>query len=214
MKIIYALLFYMLSALATTAQGTLVLIIDTSSSLSNTELDIQLSSYSTVLRRIPHLQAVNIEVILFNDEPEHVSSGSAIAAAQILDDYPRTNSNQRGLTCLNQALIYTEILIPDLPQPVIIDITGDGEANCDGRDGAGNPTILHTTLDRLADTGITINTLFFTEQLRLEDNYETPIGFYQSLTRNFGFSMAVTSLNDFEAALYNKIALEVALLSQ
>lgn len=213
MKTILLILTLIFAPAVVKAQGTLILLIDVSSSLTINELDTQLDSYAEVLTSIPYLRDVNVEIILFDDDPLHLSSGDPIAGAGFLDDHPRTQAQHRGLTCMNQALKYIEALIPTVPQPVVLDISGDGEANCDDdyiHGGAHDP--LHETLDRIEQTGTIVNTLYFADQFRPEDNFERQVNFYESLTRNAGFSMDVLELAEFELALYNKIALEIAAL--
>jgi len=222
MKILLAILLTFLMALAAQARGTIVLVVDISNSLSPAELEIQYSSYAEVLRSIPYLDGVNIEVVLFEENVHHVSSGSAQAAAAVFDELPRSSTDERGITCLNQALQYVDLMLPTLPQPVIVDISGDGDANCDGYHPSGHHGPLHATLDDLADQGVVVNTLFmidetfdYEEAIGVEEYTEfmqLPTQFYESLRRNNGFSITAEGIMKFEEALFRKLSLELAQL--
>lgn len=204
MKILFAILFFVLSSLPVTANGTLILLIDISASLGEEDMDYQLKSYADVLRNGEFLDGVNIEILLFSTEVTHLSSGDRRVGAAFLDSYPRSHPKDRGMTCMLDALRYTLMMIPELPQPVVLDIGGDGESNC------GTLNQLHSTLDSVAETGTIVNTLYYqNEEAHIPDQLG-PIEFYKSLTRNFGFSMMVTSISEFSAALKQKIVLEVA----
>jgi hypothetical protein len=222
MKILLAFFFTFVMAVAAQARGTIVLVVDISNSLSPAELEVQYSSYTEVLRSIPYLEGINIEVVLFENEVHHVSSGSALAAAAVFDELPRSSTDERGITCLNQALQYVDLMLPTLPQPVVVDISGDGDANCDGYHPAGHHGPLHETLDRLANQGVIINTLFmidetfdYEETIGVEEYMNfmlTPIQFYESLRRNNGFSITAEGIMHFEEALFRKLSLELAQL--
>lgn len=213
MKTILLILTLVFAPAVAKAQGTLILLIDVSSSLNYEELEVQLDSYANVLTSIPYLRDINIEIILFDDDPVHLSSGDPIAGAGFLDEHPRTEPRHRGITCLNRALKYIEALIPTVPQPVVLDISGDGEANCeDDYIIGGDLQPVHDTLDRIAATGTIVNTLFYTDHSQPHVDFTRPREFYESLTRNAGFSMDVYDIAEFELALYNKIALEIAAL--
>lgn len=204
MKIILLVFFCLLAPSVVHAQGTLVLLIDGSASLSLEDLDSQLDSYSNVLRSVPHLENIQIEAILFEDNSFHLASGNAFEVAAMMDAHERTPVRERGLTCLNLALEYVLTLIPELPQPVVLDISGDGESNC------SEISRIHELLDLIEDTGTIVNTLYYNNIEAVVPDRIGAITFYQELTRNFGFSMTVSTIDNFETALRNKIVLEVA----
>lgn len=214
--LIFSLLLLVFSSMAH-ANGTIVLVVDISNSLNEDDLETQFSSYTNVLRGIPYLEGVNVEVVLFENNPRHVSSGSHLAAAQIFEDLPRTSTDERGLTCLNQALLYVEIMMPDLPPPVVIDISGDGDANCDGYNN-GSYATLHSTLDRLEAAGATVNTLFMPPSappgggIYAMTDFMEQIRFYGTLRRGDGFSIVAENLMAFEEALFRKLSREIAQL--
>lgn len=185
------------------AAGTIILLVDTSSSMTRPELNHQLTNYSKAMREIIHLRGVNIEVVLFDNDPAHISSGSWKNAADAFDRVERTRAEFRGLTCMVTALNYVETLIHSVPQPVVLDISGDGEANCD------NSPQLHDVLDRIASKGVQINTLLVNAPKPPYDN-QSPQAAYEAITRNNGFMIEAYSFYDFEEALFEKLILEVA----
>jgi len=72
----------------------------------------------------------------------------------------------------------------------------------------GEYTNLHNTLDRLENSGVTVNTLY------MITNNEEPISFYESLTRGNGFSIVAESIMHFELSLFEKLSLELVQLKQ
>lgn len=201
MRYILTVLFLMWATIAQ-AQGTIVLLVDTSSSMTTGQLDIQFDSYAKALRELPYLNNVNIEVVLFGDNPIHISSGDRLTAAAAFDAVDRNSYNFRGSTCLTKALGFVELMINSLPPPVVIDISGDGEANCT------NVKELHPTLDRIASRGVRVNTLLVTNQV-YEDT--SPVTEYQNMTRD-GFMIHAKSYYDFELAIFEKLTVEIAQL--
>ena len=199
-----ALFFIMLSQ-PLSANGTIVLVVDTSSSMDAAELDLQYDGYSAALSQLAYLENVNIEVVLFNDDPVHIASGNRSNAITAFDNELRLGGEFRGLTCLANALIYVEAMLPTLPTPVIVDISGDGEANCDGY------VAVSESLDRLAAQGVRVNTLLVASDPMSKFN---PREVYQNMTRNNGFMIEANGFYDFENALFEKLTLEIAQLTQ
>ena len=188
------------------AQGTIVLLVDTSSSMTTGQLDIQFDSYAKALRELPYLDNVNIEVVLFGDRPFLIASGNRFSAATAFDNINRNSYSYRGSTCLTKALWFVEMMLDKLPPPVVIDISGDGEANCH------DVKELHPTLDRIASRGVRVNTLLVTNQAYngiLEDT--SPVTEYQNMTRD-GFMIHAKSYYDFELAIFEKLTVEIAQL--
>lgn len=202
MKIFAALLFCLWASISQ-AQGTIILVVDTSSSMEIEHLDIQFDSYARALRELPYLENVNIEVVTFDERPRHVASGHRNVAAQAFEDLARTPPEFRGSTCLTQALYYVEAVVDTVPSPVVVDISGDGQANCAQRDD------LHPTLDRLAARGVRVNTLLVST---VTYGSGDPVAAYEAMTRN-GFMIHAKTYYDFEAAIFEKLTMELAQLN-
>lgn len=201
-KFFLTLVFGLWAGLAA-AQGTIILVVDTSSSMSADEIDIQLDSYASAMRQMVFLENVNIEVVLFNTKPSHISSGHRLNASDAFDSIERLAPEHRGSTCITTALKYVETIIPSVPRPVVVDISGDGADNC--VDGAE----LHTVLDRIAQQNVRVNTLLVHDS-RYQMNHIIR-NFYRSMTRN-GFTVIAGSYDEFEMALFEKLTLEIAQL--
>lgn len=214
LKLIVALFLILVPVQAKAAQGTLVLVVDLSASISKEHVELQMESYAAALEWITPLETMNIEVILFGKKYYHISSGSRYAAARAF----RVDRHiDRSSTCLHQALEYIESIYDTLPQPVIIDISGDGEENCN------LSAHTHQLLDRLAAKGAIINTLMIplnNEAMSLYmDNQELVKkqadlqNYYRSLIRGQGsFFKYIEHFYDFEEAIIRKIIKEISLL--
>lgn len=189
------------------AAGTIILLVDISSSISVDNLNLQMDSYASAMEQMSSLHNVNIEVIVFHDDFEHISTGSRDLAANAFRNYPRLPSEFRGLTCMVNALYYIETLVESLPPPIILDISGDGEANCAGS------IYLHESLDYIADKGVRVNTLLI-HGGAIFDPKSNPYENYKRMTRNNGFSLAVKNFYDFENSLFEKLTLEVSQLQE
>lgn len=196
------------------AQGTLVLVVDLSISISEEHKQLQMDSYAKAMDWITPLEHINIETILFGKKHYHISSGSRQNAAEAFRTEHRID---RSSTCLHQALTYVELMYDTLPQPVIIDISGDGEENCD----SGSDT--QKLLDRLEAKGAVVNTLMLPIDTTDMKKYMGPDSirkkeielrnYYQSLIRGSGaFFMYIENFYDFEEAIIRKIVKEIALL--
>ena len=208
------LLFLLFVPMQSNAQGTLVLVVDLSVSISDENKQLQMDSYATAMDWITPLEHMNIEVIIFGKKSYHISSGSrqnAATAFRISQDIDRSS------TCLHQALEYVELMYDTLPRPVIIDISGDGEENCDSVEKT------QQLLDRLAAKGAIVNTLmipldktFMLEWMTpesIEEKEQDLRNYYQSLIRGQGsFFMYIENFYDFEEAIIRKIVKEIALL--
>ena len=191
------------------ATGTVILLADISSSISQENLNLQLDSYAAAMTSVGGLYSVHVEAIVFDNVPVLISSGTNVAAATAFAAHPRLSDMDRGSTCLADALLFVEARIPDLPQPVVLDISGDGEANCTNSDS------IPATLDRIAALGVQINTLFINsgdDQLMAGPDFLDPYSFYQTLTRNDGFTMLANGFMEFELSLFDKLTLELAFL--
>lgn len=208
------LLFFLFVPVQATAQSTLVLVIDLSISISDENKQLQMDSYATAMDWITPLEHMNIEVIVFGKQAYHISSGSRQNAATAF----RINQDiDRSSTCLYRALEYVELMYDTLPQPVIIDISGDGEENCDPNEKT------YALLDRLALKGAIVNTLMIpldtSPMLKwmppesIEEKEQDLKNYYQSLTRGRGsFFMYIEHFYDFEDAIIRKIVKEISLL--
>jgi hypothetical protein len=203
MKAVLLVILFTFYTTIVAAQGSLVLIVDTSSSIDNNNLDLQFDSYAQAMDELSILSNVNIEVILFDDQPTHISSGDRAVAAAAFRDTNKIDSSYRGLTCLGLALEYVELLIPTLPQPVVIDISGDGEANC-----IPSSARVTDTLDRISSDGTRVNTLLVMDPEH--QNFDQAIAAYRAMRRNGGFTMVVDHFYDFEDALFRKLTIEVS----
>ena len=176
--------------------------------MSVEHIDLQFNSYERALRELPYLERVNFEVILFNESPDQIAKQAhRLTAADAFANLERLPGEYRGSTCMGKALTYVELIIEFLPPPVILDISGDGEANCEGRDG------IPDSLNRLAAQGVRINTLVVNEGHEIYGDL-SPVTEYQSLTRNGGFTIVADSFADFEQAIFEKLTMELAQLNE
>ena len=203
MQWLFRILTLLLLTTAPAKAGSLVLLVDISSSIEVTEMHLQLDSYARLMNDMPTIRHVHIEVILFGQTPELIASGNYKDAALAFATYDVIGPEYRGTTCLTEALKLVQARLNSLSQPVIIDISGDGEANC------YSDKYLQNVLDEIAETGARINTLYIDKA----PNYiqsENNLRFYQSLTRNSGFTMKAEDFYDFELALFEKLTLELA----
>lgn len=173
-----------------------------------------MESYAAAMEWITPLEQFNVESIIFGKKTYHISSGSRQNAAKA---FRTVQSIDRSSTCLHKALTYVESIYDTLPQPVIIDISGDGGENCD------YSGYTHDLLDRLEAKGAIINTLMIPLNKKVMMIYMDEATFnkkkvdlkhyYQSLVRGPGsFSMYIENFYDFEEAIIRKIVKEIALL--
>lgn len=213
-SLIVAVVLLLTTSFSLHARGTLVLVVDLSASISDENVELQMESYATAMEWITPLENMNIESIIFGKKTYHISSGSRQNAARA---FRINQSIDRSSTCLHQALSYVESIYDTLPQPVIIDISGDGEENCD------HSEYTHELLNRLEEKGAIVNTLMIppNKEAMMEYMDESAFGkkqndlknYYQSLTRGQGsFFMYIENFYDFEEAIIRKIVKEIALL--
>ena len=208
----------LIAAPASAVQGTLVLVVDLSASISDEHVELQIESYAKAMEWITPLEYMNIEAIMFGMKTYHISSGSRQNAAYAFRNPPTID---RSSTCLHQALMHVESIFDTLPQPVIIDISGDGEENCD------LSAYTHELLDRLEAKGAVVNTLMipsnkkrmatymgealYMDETELNLKQEKIKDYYESLTRGKGsFFMYIENFYDFEEAIIRKIVKEIA----
>lgn len=209
------ILFLLLTPVQVQAvQGTLVLVVDLSASISEENVKLQMESYAKAMDWITPLEYMNIESIIFGKRTYHISSGSRHNAARA---FRIDQGIDRSSTCLYQALSYVESIFDTLPQPVIIDISGDGEENCD------YSGYTHDLLDRLESKGAIVNTLMIPANKKSmllymgEKEFNKKQGdlklYYESLIRGKGsFFMYIENFYDFEEAIIKKIVKEIAFL--
>ena len=189
--------------------GTIILLVDISSSISMSNLHLQLDSYADSMTSVGGLYGAHVVAIVFDAVPRLISSGTNLDAYHAFTNYPRLEAQYRGNTCLASALEFVELMIPTLPQPVILDISGDGEANC------GRQATIPATLDRIAAQNVQVNTLFITSgdfNAMSVGPHFTPYFFYQSMRRNNGFSVVANGFQEFEISLFEKLTLELSYL--
>ncbi len=216
MKILLLSMFLCLVAISAQARGTIILLVDISSSITAEQMELQMNSYATAMSGIPSLRNVNIEVVEFATKPALIYSGDSDGAALAFANYKRTGPWRHGSTCLGKALTLIETMIPKLPQPVILDISGDGEANCTTHES------IMQSLDNMAAQGVRVNTLYIANQSGISNDVlqVNPLAasensnykFFESLTRNHGFTMQADNFFDFELALFDKLILEISML--
>ena len=87
--------------------------------------------------------------------------------------------------------IQTKNMLPLLPKPIVLDISGDGEANCAGLDAISD------ILDNMVTNhGVQVNTLFIDNNLPNSVTELKGFEYYKSLLRNSGFIMEAKSFMD------------------
>jgi uncharacterized protein with von Willebrand factor type A (vWA) domain len=184
--------------------GTVILLVDISSSISTEQMKLQMDSYASVLQFVASVRNKRVIPIVFSVESEVLSNGTYTDAINAFASYPILRPEFRGHTCLSSALIRVERMLPNLPTPIVLDISGDGEANCST--SGSIPDIL----DRMAeDYNVQVNTLYIENDL---PNSTRGYDYYKSLTRNSGFIMSVETFMDFELSLFEKLVMEVSWL--
>lgn len=212
---VLATLLLLGSASESYAKGSLVLLVDLSRSISDEHTELQLESYATAMEWITPLDQFNVEVVIFGKNHQHVSSGTRYDAAKA---FRKDLNLDRSSTCLYDALSYVRDIFYTLPQPVIIDISGDGEENCNT-----NFQQTYDLLDSLQLMGAKVNTLmipinrdvwnFLTDEQAVMMKEAELRMYYESLIRGEGsFFMYIENFYDFEEAIIKKIVREIALL--
>lgn len=209
-KLIVAIWFFLISSVANAQEsGTVILVVDISSSISNEQMYLQMGSYASVLDTVASVRSRRIVSIVFSTTPEIISNGSYQDAIAAFNSYPILDLEHRGQTCLSTALLAVEDLLPTLPRPIVIDISGDGEANCEGLG------TIPSILDRMVSNfDVQVNTLYIENNLLDHVMGLRGYDFYETLVRNDGFIMNATSFMDFEFSLFEKLTLEISWLDQ
>jgi len=207
-KYLVAMLIVLFGTVAVAQEsGTVVLLVDTSSSISSEQMRLQIDSYASVLQSVASVRNKRVVPIVFNTNPQILSNGSYMDAVGAFLRFPIVGPPERGQTCLSAALFLVEQLLPTLPRPVVLDISGDGEANC-----ADSGTI-PATLDRIANNhGVQVNTLFIDNHLPNPASGFKGFEYYKSLTRKHGFIIEAKSFMDFELSLFEKLTMEISWL--
>lgn len=210
MKFLATLIFSLFfGTFALANNGTLILVVDNSSSIEEPELVLQLDTYAKLTEEIPTLQLVNVEAIIFGDDHFHISSGSNLDASKAFASFPILPATERGSTCLTKTLMYIDSIVLTLPQPVTIDISGDGEANCPHK------FKLPEVLASLEKKNVRINTLFIKPtSIAGTSEPDKMIDFYKSLVINGGFFTKADTFYEFEDALYRKLVVEVSMMME
>lgn len=197
------------------SKGSIVLLVDVSTSIGYDDFKLQSDAYARALADVPGLETINIEVITFASRAEHQYSGNNFGAAAHFGQMTTRNVS-RGQTCMSAGLALIEAMLPSLPQPVIVDISGDGESTCSNSESQNiEVDKIHGSLDRLEAVGVRVNTLFVSSKEDTEYFQRLNVrgaNFYSSLVRGGGFSITAKSFNDFYLALYEKLLGEIAML--
>lgn len=223
----HTLFALLLSLFGFTAQAqTLVLVNDVSQSMNSASLDTQFQAYATLLAGPLRwsLEGQRVVVVIFGDDAATVSNGSldeAIAAFTALGSYETRNdlinevfptsspsddsyggpnrgaAGARSKTCVGGVLNHVREMVPELPAPVIVDISGDGVDNC------GSTTLPKQMAQALLDQDVIINSLPM-------GSNEVAAWYQANVTT--GFQITAWSVAEFEQALYEKLMAEVAML--
>lgn len=196
MKTIFLALLFSLIATVAIAKGTLILIVDKSASIRDNEMRLMTESYSKALTELSILDGVHVEVIFFADKAINVASGTAKEVAPIFSEYIEVGTN----TCLEYALGIVIDNFETYEPPVVIDISADGEANC------YHALLVPSHLDKLEELGATINTLYVRNS-----EYQTVFPDWKRGPDSF--SIVAGSYYDFEEAIFQKLAREIALFN-
>jgi hypothetical protein len=210
MKSFLTAVFFAMWSTFAYAQGTVILLVDVSSSINEEQMVLQIDSYSNALNGVAAIRSKDVVAITFSATPKIISNGDYLDAQNAFQNYNILPAELRGHTCLSGALRLIEEIAPSLQQPVVLDISGDGEANCEG-----SPDI-QNILDGLLDNhGFQINTLFIRNDILSGSEREILSQvFYQSMVRGGGFSMVVESFFDFEVSLFEKLQFELSWIDE
>lgn len=177
------------------AGGTLVLIVDKSGSIRDNEMRLMTESYARALSELTILDGIQVEVIFFADKAVTVASGPAKEVAHKFLEHVEVGSN----TCLEYALGIVVDNFDKYDPPVVVDISADGDANC------YHANLVPSHLDKLEELGATVNTLFV-----LNTEYEAWIPNWKRGPDSF--SIVASTYYDFEEAIFQKLAREIASL--
>jgi Mg-chelatase subunit ChlD len=210
--IVLSLFLMMMSAMTSHAQGTIVLVVDTSSSMNQQQMELQIKGYATVLGSVASVRTRDVVAITFDASPVLISNGTYLEAQTAFSQYTILPAEHRGHTCLSAALMMVEQMVPTLKQPIVVDISGDGRANCAEKE------MIPGILNRLENQyNVQVNTLYINNEHHEHINGPDQMKgrtFFKSLIRNGGFMMATESFMDFELSLFEKLTLEISWLDQ
>jgi len=208
-------LFLVFSSVSATAQerGTLILMVDVSSSISPSELRLQYEGYEKALYELRGiLHGMQIEVITFGQHPEHVHSGNSLTASAFFGS--RKMSGERGwgnMTCPVGGLEYIVENWKSWTPPVIIDITGDGEqtdAYCFSKKE------IWEYRNEIENLGGRVNALLIKPITQMAPHNQVR-QFYRRLPTNNGeFMMHAENFDKFQLAIMEKIIAEVGYLDE
>lgn len=209
MKLFIATILLILSTTFASAKGTIVLLVDISSSISIEDMKLQLESYANSMRSVGALRSKDIVVMTFSEWPKLLTIGDYNDAYEVFMDYAVVEPVHRGSTCLGRALQEVENIMPTLEQPIVLDISGDGESNCE------NSHQVHPILDRLEQKyDLQVNTLYVRSD-KINSNSDLDkqfFAFYKTLVRGGGFTMKAETFMDFELSLFDKLTIELSWL--
>lgn len=211
MKRFLAAIFLLFSTtISYASQGSIVFLIDVSSSIHPPQFTLQTEGYRMAFNEIQSLRGTHVVVIFFGSDAKLVSSGSLADAliAMEHENASRERANVRSSTCLSLGLEEVLKILPSIPQPVVLDISGDGEANCYGK------YYVEQKLDEIAKYGVRVNTLFIrnTNTTASPTYLNSGEVFYRDMVRNGGFSIVADGFDDFVYAIFEKIVMEIAWL--
>lgn len=190
--------------------GSLVFVVDVSGSIDDKQMVLQMEGYSKALEFFPYLSDVYVETIVFESQSNVVASGHVDLSKKFFstftmdvwspDGAPRNDMRPnygRGDTCLYKALQYIYDNFEKYPKPVVIDISLDGEDNCD-------PVMARSLSHALYNLGAEINTVFIGDHnVRSEE-------FVNNITH--GKKFEAKTFFELEDTLYQKIQMEISFL--
>lgn len=188
--------------------GTLILLVDVSISITPEDTELQMQAYSNAMMNVYGLEYVDIEVIAFGARAKSMHFGDNRRAAAAFKSFDRGFVDNTA-TCIEEALYILKERLPIYEEPIVIDISGDGETNCKAKD------VVHKLLDDIAGNDIRVNSLFVKGNMsgKIYPNFNSEEGFlnfYESLQRNGGFTLIAESFGHFQESLERKLAIEIA----
>ena len=196
---VFALWLLCLAPLPAKAADWLVLLVDRSNSIDDTELRLQREAYIRLLTDeaiVQALQNTRVAIVEFDTRAEVVAGWSnALGAAR---SYSRMSPDGlRGQTAIGAALAQALALLVGKEGRRIIDVSGDGRENVDQR-------LLAKMRRRAAERSIVIN------GLAIEGEKEGDLRTYYDRNVATGFVLPVQEREDFYQALRSKLFLEIA----
>lgn len=197
------------------SQGTIILLVDMSYSINDEEAQFQMDSYANVLGSMSGFRNHDFEIIVYGETANYVvKHGTYNDAINYFSGWER---KLNGSTCLHNPLNIVIANFDKYSKPVIIDITGDGEHNCNElgpiQNGVSTEKI-HSMLDYLEYNGAQINTLYIGNKYNKDKTEQENFEKFSLMSRGGGFSLKTKDYMEFEFALYEKLALEIAYLKE